>query len=603
MAGFGKKIGRIGFIGIQSALIILCVLLLTLSYQFDSSKRLNHLKTAENIVELNDGIVDGMFMRMSMLTDIITSSNNNYVDMLAELPANRVEAYKLYTSFKERFDGELNIIFTGVTDKYIALWLLPRELEMSGMFAFPLLSSEQTDFSPRINGVSVIGHLENYSSMSFVTNMPGANETKYITLDSHPDVVYVVHHLNVRRVSKDSKFRVNSYDLGLLILGTDFGDIFREISNTGLQKDTKYFLVNQSGELLASNDHTTDHSAYDMDLQAGTKVGRYLVYRNELSNGLRMITLLEAESYLNQNRGQLFLYVSMTLLIVILGLFISRYLSTAFIKPIMVLTEHISDTDRVLVSEKVFATYRSEIKKLFTKYNDQTRRIDTLIDNLRSQQKREQRVEQRLLQTQINPHFIYNTFDTICYRELMRGEDDVAGILDNVSSIMRYGISQPGMLARLSCEVDILKRYLVIENSCYDMPINSRIDIDAACLDAYVPKLILQPLVENALLHGRNPDDKEISIHITGQIAEGVLTITVQDSGIDADIDSMNEGLCAGIESLMERTNGLGALNVHLRIRRRFGEQYGVHYIKNETGNTCAVMTLPVQYTDNDCEE
>ena len=212
MAGFGKRIGRIGFIGIQSVLIILCVLLLTLSYQFDSTRRLNHLKTAESIVELNDGIVDGMFLRMGMLTDIITSSNNNYVDMLTELPESRVEAYKTYTSFKERFDGELSIIFTGVTDRYIALWLLPQELGMADMFAFPLLSSEKTDFSPRINGVSVIGHLENYSDMDFVKHAPEANETVYITLPSHPDVVYMVNRLNVRRVSKDSKFRVNSYD-------------------------------------------------------------------------------------------------------------------------------------------------------------------------------------------------------------------------------------------------------------------------------------------------------------------------------------------------------------------------------------------------------
>jgi two-component system sensor histidine kinase YesM len=598
MAGLSKRVGRIGFIGIQSALIILCALLLTLSYQFDSTKRQNQLKAAQDIVELNSGIVDSLFVRMSMLTDIITSSNNNYVDMLAELPANRVEAYKLYTSFKERFDGELNIIFTGVTDKYIALWLLPRELEMSGMFAFPLLSSEETDFSPRISGTSVIGHLENYSSLHFVTDGPGPNETRYVNIESQPDAVYAVSRLNVRRVSKDSKFRVNSYDLGLLILGTDFGGIFDQISNTGLLSNTKYFLVNRNSELLASSDHSTDHEAYDLDLPAGTKVGRYLVYRNELSNGLRMITLLEAESYLNQNRSQLYLYVSMTLLIVILGLFISRYLSGAFVQPIMVLTEHISDTDRVQIPEGVYSAYRSEIKKLFTTYNDQTKRIDALIENLRSQQKREQMIELRLLQTQINPHFIYNTFDTICYRELMRGEDDVAGILDNVSSIMRYGISQPGMLAPLRCELDILKRYLDIENSCYDMPIISHIEVDEACMDAYVPKLILQPLVENALLHGRTTIDKEIRIHITAQASNGVLQVTVVDSGTCADIDRMNEGLCMGIESLMARTSGLGALNVHLRIQRRFGEEYGVHYTKTDTGNTCAVLTLPMQYNE-----
>ncbi len=209
----------------------------------------------------------------------------------------------------------------------------------------------------------------------------------------------------------------------------------------------------------------------------------------------------------------------------------------------------------------------------------------------------EQKLSMLYLKSQVNPHFLYNTLDTIRIQAQLNGDKPVAGLLMRLVDFFRLSVKVDRSMVALDDETELLEAYM--ELMCTRYPeLRCEYDIDPDLGGAQVPNFILQPIVENSLLHGLKNKGYRGEVRISAQKApEGCMEISIRDTGSGfalgkkAEIDTM---LCAYAKQPPKLTgNSIGILNVQKRIKLLCGPEYGLSYTENEDGGVTAHILLP----------
>lgn len=187
------------------------------------------------------------------------------------------------------------------------------------------------------------------------------------------------------------------------------------------------------------------------------------------------------------------------------------------------------------------------------------------------------------LQSQINPHFLYNTLECIRGQALKEGSDDIAKITQALSRFFRYSISKQKNIVTLADELANVENYVTIQKYRFRDRFSLRIDIpdEEDILDSAIPKLALQPILENAIIHGFADRVTGGLITITGYITNDQLSITVSDNGCGMDhtaLERLNEKLRnKDVSTGGKNGTGIGVQNVDRRLKLLFGDTYGLH--------------------------
>ena len=211
----------------------------------------------------------------------------------------------------------------------------------------------------------------------------------------------------------------------------------------------------------------------------------------------------------------------------------------------------------------------------------------------------EQKMSMLYLKSQVNPHFLYNTLDTIRIQAQLNGDKKVADLLMRLVDFFRLSVKVDRPLVTLDDEMELLEAYM--ELMCYRYPeLRCDYDIDPELGAAQVPNFILQPIVENSLLHGLKNKGYRGEVSISAQkTPEGHLEIRVRDSG-----SGFAEGKKAAIDDMLRNYakqapkltgNSIGILNVQKRIKLLCGREYGLWYTENESGGVTAHILLPLE--------
>jgi len=200
------------------------------------------------------------------------------------------------------------------------------------------------------------------------------------------------------------------------------------------------------------------------------------------------------------------------------------------------------------------------------------------------------KTELELLQAQINPHFLYNTLDSIAILAESGREEDAVLMVNSLSSFFRISLSKGKDIIPLESEVNHVNSYLQIQQIRYSDILKYDVQIPEEIKQYYVPKLILQPLVENALYHGIKNRRGIGTIRIEGKDEGGDILLTVSDNGAGMDEEQIN-ALQAGVYH--DRHTGLGLVNVHKRIRLYCGEKYGLLFASEKGKGTSVSIRLP----------
>lgn len=210
----------------------------------------------------------------------------------------------------------------------------------------------------------------------------------------------------------------------------------------------------------------------------------------------------------------------------------------------------------------------------------------------------EQKMPMLYLKSQINPHFLYNTLDSIRIQAEIFGDKKVANLLMRLSEFYRLSVKEEASMVTLDDELEMLEAYM--ELMCYRYPnLKCEYDIDPDLGDVLVPNFILQPLVENSLQHGLKNKSYQGSIAICVNQGKNGLEIAIKDtgSGFAEDKKEMVDEMLLYYDKKEAKLegNGIGILNVQKRIKWLCGSEYGLQYTENETGGVTAHILLPVK--------
>ena len=221
--------------------------------------------------------------------------------------------------------------------------------------------------------------------------------------------------------------------------------------------------------------------------------------------------------------------------------------------------------------------------------------------DVRQMEERYRRSELFALQYQINPHFLYNTLDTIRSQALLDDETEIALMSEKLARFFRYSISNRETIVRVEEEIHHIEDYLAIQEKRFGDRFKAIIEVESQELyQCYMLKLMLQPLVENAILHGLERLKKDGVVRINISATEKKLLVCVEDNGVgmtEEQLNQLNALLRSGnMEKAMptRRGNGIAAQNVNARLKMLFGEEYGLHYRSELNRGTRVTATMPL---------
>jgi two-component system, sensor histidine kinase YesM len=318
------------------------------------------------------------------------------------------------------------------------------------------------------------------------------------------------------------------------------------------------------------------------------------------------IGVFPAEETIFEIREIRFYLVSFIFLLMIFGIQISYFLSNSISNPIAQLMKFMRKAESGEFDVRYKDKRNDEIGMLGRSFNKMLRQINHLMSLTKLQEKEKRDAEFRSLQANINPHFLYNTLDTIQWMARKQKTNDIAEVVESLAKLFRIGLSKGRDIISLDEELDHIKNYLQIQKTRYRDKLSYQIHVGESVSDLYVIKFILQPIIENAIYHGIKERRGPGHIIVTAQEKESKLSITIEDNGAgmtELQLQEMRQALSEAIARTENKgetrdKKGYGTLNVQARIKLAFGEGYGMHIHSEEKSGTTVEIILPMLKDD-----
>lgn len=296
----------------------------------------------------------------------------------------------------------------------------------------------------------------------------------------------------------------------------------------------------------------------------------------------------EIETYRSDMEEASVQMVKASIILIVILFFITCLLSVvipkSITKPIRYLgkiTEQVSRGDLTIRSH---IKNGAEVKMLSDSLNLMIQRISDLFETVKTEQKHLREAELELLQIQINPHFLYNTLDTIVWLAEAGKQKEVVGMVGSLSDFFRSSLNQGKDIITIDDEIFHSTCYLKIQQVRYQDILDYEIEISPEISMCLIPKITLQPLIENALYHGIKNKRGKGKIMVSGRTEGRYCILTVEDNGIGMQESRLNE-VIKGINIKKNRNKDFyGLYNVNERIQLKFGDEYGlrIHSIYGE---------------------
>jgi two-component system sensor histidine kinase YesM len=245
------------------------------------------------------------------------------------------------------------------------------------------------------------------------------------------------------------------------------------------------------------------------------------------------------------------------------------------------------------LTTRIAVQSEDEVGQLAHSFNTMLDELRRLVDDVLRAQLHEREAELHALQNQINPHFLYNTLESINMMALTHGDRDISRMVTSLGRLLRLTLSSAEALIPLDAELEHVRHYLVVQRMRYGDRISITVDVDPALLDCIVPKLTLQPLVENALYHGLEPRPGAGCVVVRGCRAGDDLTLTIEDDGAGMDAARLATVRAQLEEEAPRDRRSIGIANVHKRLKLYYGPAYGVSIASALGEGTRVTLTLP----------
>lgn len=576
---------RFGVLFYAAALLLIVALSFTLFSYFHNNVENSLLASYSQTVSAKAQTINDLLTRLDLYMNLITDGNGAFLDTLLGYDGDLPSAWHSYIRMKDMLKSNLDMTFGSIVPFYEAYIIVDESMPLSRIMSkYPLLLFRQNTLTSAIH-ITLPAPYENEDW--YLRAREHAGEDYWFTLDFKPDAISVTRTLSADVVSS-TNYRVTHYDIGTILVSFD-ADWFDSDVADGRLGESTLLLLDSGGHILHSSDPAYaegDWNTLAVPGRAENRVtfdGKYCqLWKSDLQSGLTLITLLPYEKIRALTMGSLRIVFAMAPVLLTAGfiliLLISRYATT----PIRKLAQHMQREKLTPIAPPARGL-STEVDGLYSSFNSQIERINELINEVRASEQSRKQTEIQLLQAQINPHFVCNTLGTVCCRSLMRGDDDLA-------DFMRYNLRNPSQHIPLSQELEVIDRFIRIQQSCGKEDVPVTLDVAPECLNLTVPKLILQPIVENALSHTDDPR----SVRLFIRRRKDKLIMRVENHSPNTDVNQINDHISGRI-TLTSKSTGLGIRNINQRLHLSYGESYGLTFYALPDDFIAAELIMPAE--------
>lgn len=350
-------------------------------------------------------------------------------------------------------------------------------------------------------------------------------------------------------------------------------------------------LVNRSGKLICASDADSPllkdlgkielfPGAEDVDVwrMQPLQGGRYILQEKWLDKaGWKLVFLLPEEEIQAQGRRIALIILTLASLAVIAVFVVSYLIANYYTRQLGRLNKMMRVVQQGNLDIKFREEGADEIGQLFQSFGYMTRELKNLMEEKYRSGAAIKSAQFRALQAQINPHFLYNTLDLINWEAMDHNAPEIAEITRSLASFYRITLNKGRQVVTIEEELRLVRAYVSIENRYFNGAISLTLDVPQELLGLACINILLQPFVENSIMHGiaENPMMQECNIAVRAQRLDGDVLFTVTDDGLGMTQKQIAELLDSGVE---DSAHGYGIKNINSRIRLCYGEQYGLQF-------------------------
>jgi len=582
---------------ILSYIMIVMVSLTLGFYSFQTStKQIVNKVSATNLGVVKE-VDNNLAILQKNITDWVTvfSLASEVQDVLRQEPA-RVERLE-------------SVLYNGPMASIMNQMLITRNFDFIALYGngrFPLFQESSDDSSgandlEKIKETSVYKKSLELKGASYWFPMKGENGM--LIQDNRNE------KLGMSRLVRDT---VSGRTLGFIFVGINEETIRKTYLKNLYNEDYGIVILDERGQpLLEAGRSFYDPAAASLDFMnassgkgAGSEVVRVnkedllLSYSAANENGWRILYAVPLDLLTKElNSIKLFVLV-LILACLLLSIPFMMILSFFLTAPIKKLLQSMKRFENGRFDERVDIKYKDEIGELSRGYNSMVSNIRSLVDDVYLLQIKEKEAELKALQSQINPHFLYNMLDTIFWEAEAAGQSKIGDMVVALSRLFRLSLNQGKSYTSVAKEKELIELYLSLQKMRFQDLLSYEIDMEEE-LDGYlILKLSLQPFIENALVHGIEKIRGGGRIRITGTRKGNSLFFTIEDNGPGMSKERIAQMMELPSESdvyTAKDTGGYAIQNVNARFKHYYKEGYRLHYVSGIGEGTKVEITIPAQ--------
>lgn len=390
------------------------------------------------------------------------------------------------------------------------------------------------------------------------------------------------------------------HDKPLLIINfkpSMFGDV---VENSNQYKESKYYVVSNEGNVIYSKDKNDlakiEKPEWLQDVlknKSGTVIRKLdgekviLCFDKIESTGWISVSIVPINSILEELGDIRYLIIFLGVILIIISSVCASFISKSIIKPISKLLVAIKKMGQGNFYTQVEVRRNDEIGHLINKFNEMDSKILNLIEENYVRRIREKEATIMSLNIQLNPHFLYNTLNLINWIAIENEEKEISKMIVALSNMLQYTAHNNEEISDFKTDLDWLKKYIFIMQNRFEDKFNVIYDIDEEMYLYKVPKLFLQPFIENSIIHGFEHMDDGGILKIKGRVKESNACFIIEDNG-----KGMRKEI---IDEIMAKSkNKIGISNVNNRIKLMYGNEYGVSINSEMNVGTKVIIKLPL---------
>lgn len=392
---------------------------------------------------------------------------------------------------------------------------------------------------------------------------------------------------------------------GVVFIDLNYSAISELCDQNSMGSRGYIFILDENGNIVYHpqqqqlyNELQTENIDLVMNAESDTiRTGRgsdekiYTMARSD-KTGWTIVGCMNTAELLKKSQKAQSIYLVMAVGLVAVALFLSNIIARNITLPIQKLRDSMARVQEGdFHGADIEVLSENEIGSLTKSFNVMTHRIEELMEQNIHEQEQKRKSEMKALQSQINPHFLYNTLDSIIWMAEGKKNEEVVLMTASLARLLRQSISNEDEVVSIGNEIEYVRSYLTIQKMRYKDKLEFEIDVDPSIKYIKIVKLVLQPIVENAIYHGLKYKESKGLLIVRGYTRGENAFIEIADNGVGMDAETLKH--------IFERhkvnyhSNGVGVYNVQKRLQLHYGADYGITYRSEPGIGTTATIIIP----------